>query len=149
MQHENSDGVEDQVHDCAHDGGGHGVLRRAVRTNDAVAGGREHVKGQTDQNRQHVRMGIVHTLRRYAEEPENIILPHKADERQQYGAEHRQRDAVADAAMGFFRITPSQRQTEQRGGAVADQQRNSQRDHREGINYVGGGVAPDSPRPDR
>ena len=141
VQHEDGDGVADEVDDRPNHRGEHGVGSGAVRPDGGVQAVGDDVEGHAQADDAHILHGVGAAALGDAEQPEDGPLEDQAQSAQDHAAHHAEGEGGAHGPAAGVGVVPAQREGQQGGGPVPDEQGDCQGDHREGIDHVGGGVA--------
>ena len=141
MEDKDGDGVQDDVDDTPHQGGGHGKLGAAIGPDDGVQAVGDHEKGDADEDDVEVVHGVGQVVLRGSEGGQNAV-PAQGEDGHQHGAAPQQQDqGVAHAAVGALGIPLPLAEAEVGGAAVADHQGQGQGDDSDGKDHVGGSVS--------
>lgn len=130
---ENEDGVEYNVDASADQVGDHGKARIAVRADDRIHRLPEHVERNAERDPKEVFLrqaeGLCIDLT--AERREDRLGKGEISRRQNKADRHADRDGTADAPRRAVGILLTERDADKRAAAVADHDRDAERDHRQ------------------
>ena len=131
LQRKDEDRVKDDVRYGSRDCRDHGETGAAVRADDRVHRLPEYIEGDAQRDPEEVllRAGIGFRVDSAAEEREDRLHGQKIQGRQDQTASQAEQDGVSDAAVGVFLSIGPQRNGDEGAGAVADHDRDRQRDH--------------------
>ena len=135
--------VEHHVYRRASQRGGHGKFRAAIRTNDGVHRLAEHVEGNAQRDPEEVFLRefegfVVYAPAEYADQR---VAEDQVKRGKQQTGERADDHRVAHAAVRVLTPARAQTQAHERAAAVADHDRDGERDYRERIDHRVGGVS--------
>ena len=136
--------VEDHVDDAADQGGTHGKLRAAVRTDDGIHGVGKHKKGNTQDQTGEIFPGIFYIVYRCPESCEDTVTKQSEHQCQQDSRHGDQSDGVAHALVGIFRVHAPLADAQVSRAAVTHQKGNGKSDNGDGEYHIGGAVSKES-----
>lgn len=141
VEDKDGDGVQDDVDDTPHQGGGHGKLGAAIGPDDGVEAVGEDEEGDADEDDVKIIHGIGQVVLRGPKGGQDAI-PAQGEDRHQHGAASQQQDqGIAHAAVGALGIPLPLAEAEVGGAPVADHQGQGQGNDGDGKDHVGGPVA--------
>ena len=140
---EDKERVQNDIDDCAQEGGDHGKLGIPVRPDDGVHGLPEHIEGNAQGDAEEILLGVVKGLLidRAAEHGDDGVSKKQINSGQHKTAGHSENDRIADAVFRFTHLASTETDADKGAAAVSYQNSNGQCHYGQGEDNGVGGVA--------